>query len=53
MKTAGSRGMKNLDRFIENPEAVAPNNAMKPFAGFARTPLRVEIVSYLEGRRRR
>src|SRR5512139_517867 len=24
---------QSLDRFIENPEAVAPNNAMKPFAG--------------------
>lgn len=39
---------KSLDRFIENPEAVAPNNAMKPFAGLPDAAARKEIVSYLK-----
>ena len=38
---------KSLDRFIENPEAVAPNNAMKPYAGLPDATARKEIVNYL------
>ena len=37
-----------LDRFIENPEAVAPNNAMKPYGGLPDAAARKEIVSYLK-----
>ncbi len=36
-----------LDKFIENPEAVAPGNNMKPFGGIADAEQRKLIVSYL------
>jgi cytochrome c len=36
-----------LDKFIENPEAVAPGNNMKPFGGIAEAEQRKLIVSYL------
>ena len=39
---------KTLDRFIENPEAVAPNNAMKPYAGLPDAAARKEIANYLK-----
>ena len=39
---------KSLDRFIENPEAVAPNNAMKPYAGLPDAAARKQIVDYLK-----
>jgi cytochrome c len=39
---------KTLDRFIENPEAVAPNNAMKPFAGLPDAAARQAIINYLK-----
>jgi cytochrome c len=37
-----------LDRFIENPEKVAPNNAMKPYAGLPDAAARKEIINYLK-----
>ena len=39
---------KTLDRFIENPEAVAPNNAMKPYGGLPDAAARKQIVDYLK-----
>jgi cytochrome c len=39
---------KTLDRFIENPEAVAPNNAMKPFGGLPDAAARQTIINYLK-----
>lgn len=39
---------ESLDRFIENPEAVAPNNAMKPYGGLSDASARKEIISYLK-----
>jgi cytochrome c len=39
---------KSLDRFIENPEAVAPNNAMKPYGGLPDAQARKEIIDYLK-----
>jgi cytochrome c len=39
---------KTLDRFIENPEAVAPNNGMKPYAGLPDAQARKNIVEYLK-----
>jgi cytochrome c len=37
-----------LDRFIENPEAVVPNNGMKPYAGLPDAEARKKIVEYLK-----
>jgi len=51
-----SQGMKNsgitwdestLDKFIENPEAVVPNNGMKPFKGVPDKSVRAGIVDFL------
>jgi len=51
-----SQGMKNsgitwdestLDKFIENPDAVVPNNAMKPFKGVPDKSVRAGIIKYL------
>jgi cytochrome c len=39
---------ETLDRFIENPEAVAPNNAMKPYGGLTDASARKEIINYLK-----
>jgi cytochrome c len=39
---------QTLDRFIENPEAVAPGNGMKPYAGLPDAAARKQIVSYLK-----
>jgi cytochrome c len=39
---------ETLDRFIENPEAVVPNNAMKPYAGLPDAEARRKIVAYLK-----
>jgi cytochrome c len=36
-----------LDKFIENPDSVAPGNNMKPFGGIADAEQRKLIVSYL------
>jgi len=38
----------NLDRFIANPEAVVPNNNMKPYGGIASAEERGKIIAYLE-----
>ena len=51
-----SQGIKNsgltwdeatLDRFIEKPEQVAPNNNMKPYAGMTDAEARKKIVEFL------
>ena len=36
-----------LDRFIANPDAVVPNNNMKPFKGVPDAAVRKSIVDYL------
>jgi cytochrome c len=52
-----SQGMKNsgitwdeatLDKFLENPDAVVQNNAMKPFKGVPDKSVRAGIVQYLK-----
>jgi len=51
-----SQAMKNsgitwdestLDKFIENPDAVVPNNAMKPFKGVPDKSVRAGIIEFL------
>jgi cytochrome c len=37
-----------LDRWIENPESVIPNNNMKPYNGLADAAVRKSIVNYLK-----
>jgi cytochrome c len=37
----------NLDRFIENPEAVVPGNNMKPYTGIAAPEERAKLVEFL------
>ena len=37
-----------LDKFITNPEAVVPNNNMKPFQGINDAAVREKIVAYLK-----
>ena len=37
-----------LDRWIENPEAVIPNNNMKPYGGLADAAVRKKIVEFLK-----
>ncbi len=37
-----------LERWIENPEAVVPNNNMKPYSGLADAGVRKKIVEYLK-----
>ena len=39
----------NLDRFIENPDSVAPGNNMKPYTGITNPDERAKIVAYLKG----
>ena len=55
--TAYSQGLKRsgivwdeatLDRFIENPEQVVPNNNMKPYKGIADPAIRKQIIDYLK-----
>ena len=36
-----------LDKFIENPEAVVQNNAMKPFKGVPDKSVRAGIIEFL------
>jgi cytochrome c len=36
-----------LDRFIENPDQVVPNNNMKPYTGMTDAETRKKIVQYL------
>jgi cytochrome c len=37
-----------LERWIENPEAVIPNNNMKPYSGLADAAVRKKIVDFLK-----
>jgi cytochrome c len=37
-----------LDRFIANPDAVVPNNNMKPFKGVSDPAVRAKIIEYLK-----
>lgn len=37
-----------LDKFIENPEQVIPNNNMKPFKGVADPAVRKQIIDFLK-----
>ena len=49
MKNAGvTWDDKTLDRFIENPDSVAPNNAMKPYGGLPDAAARKQIIDYLK-----
>jgi cytochrome c len=49
MKTAGVQWDEaTLDRFIADPEAVIPNNNMKPFKGIPDAAVRKAIVEYLK-----
>lgn len=52
-----SQGLKNagvtwddatLDKFIENPDQVVPNNNMKPYKGVTDPAVRKQIVDYLK-----
>jgi cytochrome c len=38
----------SLDKFIENPEQVVPNNNMKPYKGIAEPAVRKQIVDFLK-----
>jgi cytochrome c len=49
MKTAGVQWDEaTLDRFIADPEAVIPNNNMKPYKGIPDAAVRKAIVEYLK-----
>ena len=37
-----------LDRFIADPDAVVPNNNMKPYGGIASAEDRGKLIAYLE-----
>jgi cytochrome c len=37
-----------LDKFIANPESIAPGNNMKPFTGIADASTREEIIEFLK-----
>jgi cytochrome c len=37
-----------LDKFITNPDAVVPNNNMKPFKGVSDEAVRGEIIAFLK-----
>ena len=39
---------ENLDRYIENPDAVVPGNNMKPYAGITDAEERAKIIAHLE-----
>lgn len=38
----------NLDRYIENPEAVVPGNNMKPYSGISSADERAKIIAFLK-----
>jgi cytochrome c len=40
-------GKDQLDRFLENPDAIVPGNNMKPYDGLAAAK-RAEVISFLE-----
>jgi cytochrome c len=37
-----------LDKFIANPDAVVPNNNMKPFKGVSDAAVRAKIIAFLK-----
>lgn len=37
-----------LDRFIANPDAVVPGNAMKPYAGISSAEDRKKLIAFLQ-----
>src|SRR5256885_7923845 len=37
-----------LDKFITNPDAVVPNNNMKPFKGVSDEAVRAKIIAFLQ-----
>jgi cytochrome c len=39
---------ETLDKFIANPEAVIPNNNMKPYSGLTDPAVRKQIIEYLQ-----
>jgi cytochrome c len=39
-----------LDKFIEDPHAVVPNNNMKPYSGLTDPAVRKRIVAFLKSR---
>ena len=49
MKDAGiTWDPQNLDRYIENPEAVVPGNRMKPYSGISDAAERAKIIAHLK-----
>jgi cytochrome c len=49
VKTAGiTWDEATLEKFIADPEAVVPNNNMKPYKGIPDAKVRKEIVAYLK-----
>ena len=48
-KSGGAWDAATLDKFITNPDAVVPGNAMKPFTGIADAAVRAEIIKALQG----
>jgi cytochrome c len=49
MKSSGiTWNEATLDKFIADPEAVAPNNNMKPYKGLPDANVRKQIVAYLK-----
>ncbi|HEY0938640.1 MAG TPA: c-type cytochrome [Steroidobacter sp.] len=49
MKSAGiTWDEATLDKFIEDPEQVIPNNNMKPYKGIPDAAVREQIVAYLK-----
>ena len=39
---------QNLDRYIENPDAVVPGNNMKPYSGITDPEERAKIIAHLK-----
>ena len=49
MKDAGiTWDEQNLDRYIENPDAVVPGNRMKPYSGISDPAERAKIIAHLQ-----
>jgi cytochrome c len=40
-----------LDKFIENPEQVIPNNNMKPYKGIGDQAVRKQVIDFLKSQR--
>jgi cytochrome c len=39
---------QNLDRYIENPDAVVPGNNMKPYSGISSPEERARVIAHLK-----